>query len=82
VGKITLVKDELSFATSTPISFQCVPIISYELYEKVPGLGQERSAGSTYSISGHLLQNSLFGNIDSEPIVFPTLQKHCGNHLP
>jgi hypothetical protein len=30
----------------------------------------------------HLLQNSLLGNIHRYPIIFSTLQKHCGSHLP
>jgi hypothetical protein len=30
----------------------------------------------------HLLQNSLFGNTYSDPIIFPMLQKHYGSHFP
>jgi hypothetical protein len=55
----------------------------YEMYRKVPGLGRKRNAGITYSILAAItLQNSLLGNVYSNPIVFSMLQKHCGSHFP
>jgi hypothetical protein len=30
----------------------------------------------------HLLQNSILGNVYSDPIIFSTLQKHRGSHIP
>jgi hypothetical protein len=42
---------------------------SYEVYQKVPGLGQKRNA-DLLNFGRHLLQNSLLETIYSDPIVF------------
>jgi hypothetical protein len=54
----------------------------YEVYRKVPGLGQKRNAGLTYSILAAISFKIVsLGTYIAFPSFISTLQKHRGIHF-
>jgi hypothetical protein len=54
----------------------------YEVYWKVPGLGQKRNADLTYSILAAISFKIVsLGTYIAIPLFFSMLQKHCGSHF-
>jgi hypothetical protein len=45
-------------------------------------IGQKKRWLKLLNFGCYLLQNSLLGNLYSDPIVSSTLQKHSGSHFP
>jgi hypothetical protein len=57
--------------------------IVYVVYRKVPGLGQKKKCWlKLLNFGCNLLQNSLIGNVHSDPIVVTTPRKHRESHFP
>jgi hypothetical protein len=55
----------------------------YEVYREVPGLGQKRNFGSTYSILAVISFKMVsLRTYTAIPLFFSTLQKHRGSNFP